>query len=558
MGDIYRSAEQVVVWLGRSEDHTENTFTVLKALAKESEDSRTTGQTTEKEVQLSSDQQGRIEAIVEQPWFTRCWTVQEILLARKCLVVSGWQSVSWDTLSRGIMYASAQERFWSPERSFGSSEQDFAELHSLEEALRCLKERRDPNEQLLELLARFRRRSATDPRDKIYAFLGLVSNFTKLGFVMNYRISVEELYRNVAVELILRSQSLALLKFLPLSTYQYDWRTLQKARSRKERPIDTSEKHKAHSDFAKESESQINSDLNRSKLPSWTPDWERTEDIAAPFDDRSGHQFGVSYMASSVDLEDVAVSDDRAILTVAGYVFDTISEVTEILPAIADLGIMDDEPYPDEDPEKEDEKGVRQTFKEAFEQADFGIRELYKLIWPLETLVRWETFAGLPARAADKDKAKEAVVDTYWQTLCAGALLPAGLEATRQSFWQWYHTMDPIRNWQQKWLKQLPFAKPMTFFGHAWKTWSSFSSFDKLYKVAFRRRMAKTKGGRLALVPRTTRIGDAIMLCRASRFPLVIRRDEDSDRWVFVGQAYIHRIGESDFDASLCEKLHFE
>ncbi|KAI0141584.1 heterokaryon incompatibility protein-domain-containing protein [Xylariaceae sp. FL1272] len=557
MRDIYRSAEQVVVWLGRSEDHTENTFTLLKALAKESEDSKTTVRNMVREVQLSSDQQGRIEEIVEQPWFRRSWTVQEILLAKKCIVLSGWQSVSWDVLLRGTMYASAQERFWSPERSFGSSEQDFAELVSLEEALRCLKERREPNEQLLELLARFRTRSATDPHDKIYAFLGLVSDSAKLGIVMNYRISVEELYRNVAVELILRSQSLAILKFLPLSTYQYDWRTLQKARSGKKRSFDISEKHGIHLNLDKESGSQIHQDPNGRKLPSWTPDWERTEDIAAPFDDRYGHQFGAPRMINQEELSGLTISDDRTILTVAGCVFDNISEVTEMLPAIADLGIMDDEPYPDEDPAKEDRKGVRQTFKEAFEQADYGIRELYKLIWPLETLVRWEKFAGLPPKTADKDKTKEAAVDMYWQTLCAGALLPSGLEATRQSFWEWYHTMDPIRNWQQKWLKQLPFAKPMTFFGHAWKTWSNFTSFDKLYKVAFRRRMGKTKGGRLALVPRTTRAGDAIMLCRVSRFPLVVRKDEDSDRWVFVGQAYIHGIKDNDFDASLCEQMHF-
>ncbi|KAI8623352.1 hypothetical protein F5Y19DRAFT_493076 [Xylariaceae sp. FL1651] len=415
--NIFRNAEQVVVWLGRSEDHTENTFALLDALAKESESSKNGKLSTEKEVQLSSDQEGRIEAIVEQTWFKRSWTVQEILLARKYIVVSGWQSVNWDALSQGNIYASAMERFWSPERK---------------------------------LLARFRTRSATDPRDRIYAFLGLISNSTKLGIVTNYRISVEDLYRNVAAELIIRSQSLTLLKFLPLSTYQYDWRIVQKGQPREERSIDASEKYGMNSDHGKGSESHIRKDPNGGKPPSWTPDWERTEDIATPFDDGHGHEFGAPYSTNPTGFSDITTSEDRTTLIVSGYVFDTIREITEILPAITDLGVMGDEPYKHENSENQEEKGVRQLFKEGFEQIDYAVRELYKLIWPLETLVRWEKFAGLPPKAADKEKAYEALVNTYWQTLCAGALLPSGFEETRRSFWTWYRTMDPIRNWQQK------------------------------------------------------------------------------------------------------------
>jgi hypothetical protein len=62
---------------------------------------------------------------------------------------------------------------------------------------------------LLSVLSDFRNLDATDPRDKIFAFLGLATD--KLGLVPDYRASVTDIFRNVTKQMIRKYDSLAVL-----------------------------------------------------------------------------------------------------------------------------------------------------------------------------------------------------------------------------------------------------------------------------------------------------------------------------------------------------------
>ncbi|KAI0969369.1 heterokaryon incompatibility protein-domain-containing protein [Xylaria arbuscula] len=638
MGEIYRNAVQVLVWLGLSRNHTESTFALIESLASEAEEfkrnpERQIDNKTNWGVEVSSDQQERIEDLVFQDWFMRSWTVQEILSAKKALVISGWQSVSWYALSEAVTYASEQGRFLTSNRDYGSAEEDYvtlrplikaanylerrAKVYSAIESSCDLEKRRESAQQLLALLSMFRSRLATDPRDKIYAFIGLVSEPRNLGIQADYGISIEALCKTVAVQLILRTNSLALLKFLPLNN-EDDGDAIHEFDAEVDKSDDVLEDDSdSHTDVQKQPNDSMDKGAGEfparillamlieviiliisffiklfiiafwgedvdlyhdgTQLPSWAPDWEKSDPIALPFADEHGQQFG-STETHTERSPDIEISEDKSVLTVSGYVFDEIIDVTETLPPITDLEafVIDTvganyEPRPVEPRTNDGDSKWKETLGEVqkgLRDIKEGVRELtgefrkaasefYKFILPLEILVRWEAFAGLPARGADKRKSDEALVDVYWHTICAGALLPEGEDVTRAAFWEWYHTLDPIRNWQHKWYKRFKsFAKPMSFLGHVRKTWSRFASFDRLFQVAFRRRLAKTKKGYLALVPRTTRVGDAIMLCRVSRFPLVIHKGKNSARWKFVGQAYIH--GFDGFNSSLCRPMQFE
>ncbi|KAI1302599.1 heterokaryon incompatibility protein-domain-containing protein [Xylaria venustula] len=638
MSEIYRNAAQVLVWLGLSKNHTESTFVLLENLASEAEEFKRHPEwqidnKTNRRVEVSSDQQERIEELLFQDWFMRSWTVQEILSAKKALVISGWQSVSWHALSEAVAYASEQGRFLTSNRDYGSAEEDFvtlkplikaadyleerAKVYSLIESSCDLEQRRESTQQLLELLSMFRLRLATDPRDKIYAFIGLVSEPQNLGIQADYGTSIETLCKTVAAQLILRTNSLALLKFLPLNnendgdaTHEFD----DEVNKSDDMLEDHSSSHTNSQKQPDDSTDSVAGDFSArllfamlievfivmislliklfkivfwdeyvdpyhdgTKLPSWAPNWESSDPIALPFVDEHGQQFG-STETHAERSRDIEISEDKSILTVSGYVYDEITEITETLPPLTDLHAFsidtigaNYEPRPVEPRTNDGDPKWKETLgevREGLRDIKEGVRELtgefrktasefYKLILPLEILVRWEAFAGLPARGADKKKSDGTLVDLYRHTICAGAVLPEGEDATRAVFWEWYHTLDPIRNWQHKWYKRFKsFAKPMSFLGHARKTWSRFASFDRLFQVAFRRRLAKTKKGCLALVPRTTRVGDAVMLCRVSRFPLVIRKGNNPERWNFVGQAYIHDF--ADFDSSLCRPMQFE
>jgi hypothetical protein len=62
---------------------------------------------------------------------------------------------------------------------------------------------------LLDVLARFRYTNSTDPRDNIYALLGLVSD--KLGIEIDYSRPVKDVYMDCMKRLIEHNQNLDLL-----------------------------------------------------------------------------------------------------------------------------------------------------------------------------------------------------------------------------------------------------------------------------------------------------------------------------------------------------------
>ncbi|KAI0103961.1 heterokaryon incompatibility protein-domain-containing protein [Nemania sp. FL0031] len=509
MGDIYRSAKRVIIWLGLSDHHTKNIFALLGALEEEAAQAKMspiepdTNEATGK-VKMRVKQGSEIYDLLGNGWFQRSWTVQEILSARDALVVCGWESISWDIFSDAIMYVSEQEKMAPLIQHFGPHRRDFDELYSLQKASEFLREPHEAHRQLLELLTRFCGRYATDKRDKIYAFLGLVTNAEELGITTDYRISVEELYKNVATELITQSRSLALLRFLPLN--------------------------------------DDGSDRDESSLPSWAPSWGEIYENPLPFHD-DHEESSKTTSPDTSHSSDIQISDDRTTLTVSGYAYDEITKLTEYLPSAMD----DDDDSPEV--ESDSDSGLWEATREF-------INEIYKLMAPLEILVQWEAFAGLPKQAADEDKTKKALVDRYWQTLCAGALLPEGKAETESAFWKWYHTMDSVRNKKRGWYKHSSsITNLMALLRHVRAIWSGFARFERLLGVAFYRRLAKTKAGRLALVPRTTCVGDSIMQCMVSDFPLVIRKMHNQETWKFVGPAYVHG---GTVDSSLCRPMRFK
>jgi hypothetical protein len=73
------------------------------------------------------------------------------------------------------------------------------------EERRCTKAFLNP---LYPMLVRSRTSDATDPRDKLYAVLGLVDEREDAGLQPDYTLGVEEVYTRLAKTIITRSQSL--------------------------------------------------------------------------------------------------------------------------------------------------------------------------------------------------------------------------------------------------------------------------------------------------------------------------------------------------------------
>jgi hypothetical protein len=223
MGNIYRRAERVVIWLGPATYDTNVLMDSIKQLEKESINySRNNWRSSDQawrdiwsNVQLKlrnihSDlevrQRNGLESLFKRPWFSRVWILQEVANARGAVVVCGDRSVSARTFAivpsligvtppphcqsvLDIMPGSLREESWWSQ-----------------------------NRDLRTLLLKFGKTAASDPRDNIYALLGLSSDACNSDLLRaEYSKSVQEVIKDV-VFFLLRCPELHDTNFYPCYT----------------------------------------------------------------------------------------------------------------------------------------------------------------------------------------------------------------------------------------------------------------------------------------------------------------------------------------------------
>lgn len=150
-----------------------------------------------------------LETLSSVPWWTRIWVFQEIVLARKATVLYSHVTAPWDMLAQSAKNSQMHDQFCCEE---------FLEKRSMAEELIITKFRRVMYDEI-ELLRSLRsrntrlslsqavsqtfRRDATDPRDKIYGLLGIVTNwYHKEPLLPDYHLNLGEiLMRASTIEL---------------------------------------------------------------------------------------------------------------------------------------------------------------------------------------------------------------------------------------------------------------------------------------------------------------------------------------------------------------------
>ncbi|KAI9691560.1 MAG: hypothetical protein M1822_007631 [Bathelium mastoideum] len=90
MAEIYGHADQVCVWLG---DGDEASHMALNFIRKEVLQLQNFDELCESE--LASEKWGALLNLMQRPWFSRRWVVQEISLARKATIYCGNDQISW-------------------------------------------------------------------------------------------------------------------------------------------------------------------------------------------------------------------------------------------------------------------------------------------------------------------------------------------------------------------------------------------------------------------------------------------------------------------------------
>ncbi|KAL8867261.1 MAG: hypothetical protein Q9174_005778, partial [Haloplaca sp. 1 TL-2023] len=218
MAQIYRKAERTVVWLGEANisdieqdaildasermsfrpiDHPYSTLED-QVILKELIGFRSQG--TERQLGLRRRQV--LADILNKPWFTRAWVFQEVVVAKSGIVLCGSLEMDMEifiNLLDGVCDLDLQEMGQEASIMHASSgykpmfairEARFEELYGLSSSRK--------SKWLATLWQGMGNLSATNPRDKVYAFLAFSDSEEAARIAPSYQSSVEQVYCDAA------------------------------------------------------------------------------------------------------------------------------------------------------------------------------------------------------------------------------------------------------------------------------------------------------------------------------------------------------------------------
>jgi hypothetical protein len=237
MAAIYHSAVNVVVWLGEEDEHTKRSFDLIRSLGRLCDDClkqiTPRGLGSDETLQMLSpsgdiDHWRSLARLFQRRYFTRVWIIQEITLATRRLAVCGRYTIDWGDVVKvsKFLTVTSWTRWICPGGMLAAVEAHQSN-HAIPNLVEATRRTRDTNERKLMLysLIRARRFEASDPRDKVYALLGIVRESirgkSRYNPVYKER-SMADTYTLAAIQLLEDSDDLLVLAHAEGDAFQTD------------------------------------------------------------------------------------------------------------------------------------------------------------------------------------------------------------------------------------------------------------------------------------------------------------------------------------------------
>jgi hypothetical protein len=227
MGDIFKSARKVTVWLGDDYDDSRAGMQLAQQLVYIALYQQISGLTPADLETHGLPKRGHrrwkaLALILRRPWFWRTWIVQEVVLNPNVELVLGSNCLTWEELEKVVALLDGPlPRVWHLDQAMNALELPFSRINrirlrhqrqiytpttpiQLDNNLVSEPESIDTEDSdndspdLLDLLLMSRDLGATDPRDKIYALLGL----GKHEIYPDYSMSPESVFAEFALQTI--------------------------------------------------------------------------------------------------------------------------------------------------------------------------------------------------------------------------------------------------------------------------------------------------------------------------------------------------------------------
>jgi Heterokaryon incompatibility protein (HET) len=214
MGMIYSRADRVLVYLGEAGEYTSLAVDFIEHYRRRLKDhdlgeTRIVQVSTSESVSFvaSEDSGGSSDTqvlrhvalgltdLLTRSFFKRLWIVQEVVLASNLVAVCGSRQFLWDVLQLACLLFLRRPEFASLLKSFVHIDCDF---NTMRKASRLVKAHgKLINRDLWDILDECSGLATSEPRDKIYAVLGLAKQTPALP-VPDYARSVKEIYLEFA------------------------------------------------------------------------------------------------------------------------------------------------------------------------------------------------------------------------------------------------------------------------------------------------------------------------------------------------------------------------
>ncbi|KAI1739066.1 heterokaryon incompatibility protein-domain-containing protein [Xylaria scruposa] len=218
MGEIYRLAARVVVWLGPEENNSDRALSWLEYMGSQVkfESSLVPVPGADESISdhivpipLEAADLSYLYHLLCRPWFERLWTRQEIILAnRDAIVLCGTSTVEWQLFRRGCACVHLK-----PQHPSEYTEKIYARSR----LLMGLFVWRPKGFTFNEIRDWFGDLNCEDPRDRVYAVLGLIHENIHLDIQPEYTKSVTQVYEDLYTQYFNNTLGLNFLSTCQLS-----------------------------------------------------------------------------------------------------------------------------------------------------------------------------------------------------------------------------------------------------------------------------------------------------------------------------------------------------
>lgn len=189
MGDVYERAATVVIWLGLANERTEVGMRILDFIVGGHDLNGNTPWMSSPPELLRAG----LNDVVGRPYFRRIWVVQELVRARKLIVMCGALSFGWNADATSRLLTRLKFAEISPAwEEAGLVGIDMTPMVEMIELANIKAHGLRPTIGSLDIMHNMRHRNATDPRDMVFALSSLAPDMK--GFQIDYTMSRDELY----------------------------------------------------------------------------------------------------------------------------------------------------------------------------------------------------------------------------------------------------------------------------------------------------------------------------------------------------------------------------